>query len=146
MELSNIIKCKFGEAVLTKMSVILQDDGQGAYIAKWDESLGDMPDQDTLNMWEQEVQMQYIQSQFEDAMSVVVNSKPEEKGYDNIATLCSYTTSKNPQWKAEADAFIEWRDDLFAYAYQILADVQEGKIEIPNEQEFLDNAPQLVWP
>lgn len=33
------------------MQVIVQDEGQGPYIAKWDDSLGPKPDQITLDQW-----------------------------------------------------------------------------------------------
>lgn len=42
-------------------------------------------------------------------------------GYDSLVSAVSYANSTNPQFKAEAEALIEWRDKLWAEAYTIEA-------------------------
>lgn len=54
MHISDIIQLKFPEADLVN-KVILQDDGNGAYIAKWDDSLGNKPSHEDLNRWDIEL-------------------------------------------------------------------------------------------
>ena len=50
MVLSEILKLKF-PAINLVSQVRIQDDGQGPYIAKWDDSLGPQPDQAQLDQW-----------------------------------------------------------------------------------------------
>jgi hypothetical protein len=54
MNMSEIIQLKFPDVDFFNQ-VQLQDDGQGPYIKKWDESLGPIPDQAMLDAWEIEV-------------------------------------------------------------------------------------------
>jgi hypothetical protein len=51
MNIADIIKLKFPEVDLA-FQVNIQDDGQGPYIKKWDDSLGPKPDQAMLDAWE----------------------------------------------------------------------------------------------
>lgn len=44
--------------------IVLQDDGQGAYIARWSLEGIPMPSVDDLQQWEQEVSALYQQEQF----------------------------------------------------------------------------------
>lgn len=54
MNIAEIIKLKFPNADLLN-GVIIQDDGKGQYIKKWDDSLGPQPDQAQLDAWAIEV-------------------------------------------------------------------------------------------
>lgn len=42
-------------------------------------------------------------------------------GYNSIVAAISYTSSTNPQYKADADALNAWRDSYWAEAYTIEA-------------------------
>lgn len=54
MQINEILKLKFPQADFRK-DIILQDDGEGIYIAEWNEALGPLPDAAQLALWEQEV-------------------------------------------------------------------------------------------
>lgn len=54
MKLAEILQLKFPEADFFE-DILIQDDGQGAYIKKWNDALGPKPDQATLAKWEAEV-------------------------------------------------------------------------------------------
>lgn len=54
MNLAEIIQLKFPHINLDR-DVIIQDDGQGLYIKKWDDTLGPKPDQAQLDVWALEV-------------------------------------------------------------------------------------------
>lgn len=54
MNIAEILLLKF-PLEMGRGSIELQDDGQGPYIKKWDESLGPQPDQSQLNAWEAEL-------------------------------------------------------------------------------------------
>ena len=146
MKLAEIIPLVYPDAdMLTNVRV--QDNGEGQFIAYWDEGkLGPKPsEQDILDQMPT-VQLAFMQKQIEISIRELVEAKPLERGYDNVMTLSSYTTSGNAQWKAEADAFIAWRDSVFAYAYQTLADVQAELIPLPSLEDFMAGIPTLTWP
>ena len=50
MNISDILLLKFPQINLTSQ-VVIQDDGHGAYISKWDNSLGSQPTQADLDQW-----------------------------------------------------------------------------------------------
>lgn len=54
MNLADILILKFPGIDLIQQ-VKLQDDGNGPYIAKWDDTLGPKPTAEQLKVWEQEV-------------------------------------------------------------------------------------------
>lgn len=68
------------------------------------------------------------------------------KQYSTAVACASYVTSSNPQWAAEAAAFVHWRDDVFVYAINIMTQVQQGTMPCPTVQEFMDGLPVIVWP
>lgn len=60
MDIGTILKYKFPGIDLIRQ-VIIQDDGDGPYIKKWDNSLGPFPTTEILASWEQEYR-QYLKS------------------------------------------------------------------------------------
>lgn len=55
MNIGEILSFKFPNVDFTK-SVIVQDDGQGPYIKKWDNSLGPQPTSADLDQWAKEIE------------------------------------------------------------------------------------------
>jgi hypothetical protein len=92
------------------------------------------------------LQIVFLQKQIEQKLRELIETKPLERGYDSLMTLTSYVTSGNAQWKAEADAFIAWRDSVFDHAYQTLADAQAELIPLPSLEDFMAGMPTLTWP
>ena len=74
-----------------------------------------------------------------------LDEKARERQYDNALSITSYTSSTNAQWKAEADAFIAWRDAVFVYALGVLDTVQQGGSQ-PTVEEFIAGLPIMAWP
>lgn len=70
----------------------------------------------------------------------------QERQYDNRLTIAAYAMSTNPQWAAEAEAFIAWRDAALIYMFDQLADVEAGEIEPPTIESFIDGIPAIDWP
>lgn len=54
MNLADILLWKF-TGYIESGKIVVQDDGDGPYIAKWDESLGPIPTAEDLAAWELEV-------------------------------------------------------------------------------------------
>lgn len=85
-------------------------------------------------------------SDYEDAIQAHIDDAARSKLFRDGVTLASYTASTNPQWAAEAQAFVAWRDQVWADAYQELARVQGGEREQPTVGEIIDELPAINWP
>ena len=76
----------------------------------------------------------------ENGVQQYLDSKAHEKGYDNILSACSYAAVEN-QFQAEGIAFLKWRSDVWAYLYQVYADVQNGAPE-PTLETLIAGMPE----
>jgi hypothetical protein len=66
--------------------------------------------------------------------------------YSSAAHLATYVTSTNPDWAAEAVAFISWCDSVWLTAMSALNSAQE-KGEAPEELYlFIASLPTINWP
>lgn len=70
----------------------------------------------------------------------------QQRDYDDEQSICSYATSVNLTWKAEAETFIAWRDTVYEYAFLILSDVETGNIPAPSLVDFINALPVIIWP
>lgn len=84
--------------------------------------------------------------EYTELLELTVNNKAVEKSYKNGISCASYVASTNPQWAAEAKAYVAWRDAVYSYAYEVLNRVTNGEIEAPSIQDFLESLPILEWP
>lgn len=76
-----------------------------------------------------------------------VDAVARERHYASAVSLASYANSTVPQWRAEAEAFVAWRDAVWAYALAELASVQSGDRAAPETVEaFIEELPAIVWP
>ncbi|MFC0245834.1 hypothetical protein ACFOLL_12540 [Falsochrobactrum ovis] len=76
----------------------------------------------------------------------LIDTKAQEKDYDSGATLASYVSSTIPQWAAEAQAFVAWRDAVWLHALTELDKVQSGARSQPTIEGFLAELPTMEWP
>jgi hypothetical protein len=83
---------------------------------------------------------------YENAIQNLVDSTAREKQFRDGVTLASYTASTKPNWAAEAQAFVAWRDNVWSYAYGELAKVQAGTRPKPTVEKFLDEIARIAWP
>ena len=84
-----------------------------------------------------------IQKQLTDAVQSVLDSKARELNYDSCLSVCSYVDTGVAKFDAEGRAFRKWRSKVWEKGYEILDEVQEGKREIPTEEELLAELPEL---
>ena len=91
-----------------------------------------------------EEQQAFIQKQLTDAVQHVLDTKAQELNYDNCLSVCSYIDTGVARFDAEGKAFRAWRSAVWAKGYEILAEVQAGKREIPTEEELIAELPELV--
>ena len=85
-----------------------------------------------------------IQKQLTNSVQRVLDSKAQELLYDSCLSVCSYIDTGVAKFDAEGKAFRKWRSQVWAKGYEILAEVQEGKREIPTAEELIAELPELV--
>lgn len=69
------------------------------------------------------------------------------RNYYNILSACTYATSTNTTFAAEAQYCVEKRDETWATVYQIEADVIAGKRPAPTSYADIEaELPALSWP
>lgn len=91
----------------------------------------------------EEIEVQ-IQKRLTDAVQHVLDAKAQELNYDSCLSVCSYIDTGVARFDAEGKAFRAWRSAVWAKGYEILAQVQSGEREIPNEEDLLAELPELV--
>ena len=72
-----------------------------------------------------------------------LDTTAQERGYDNIVSLCTYATSTIPKFKLEGQAGVIWRDAVWSTCYEILAGVQAGTREVPTD--IISELPVMNW-
>jgi len=75
-----------------------------------------------------------------------LDTEARTRNYDGILSACTYATSTNLKFKAEADACVAWRDAVWDKCYDILTDVKNNVIPVPTAEEVIAQLPQIVWP
>lgn len=79
------------------------------------------------------------------AIQRLIDAQAQSRRYDNGNSLATYVTSSNPDWAAEAQAFVNWRDAVWVYAYTELDKVLSGEREQPSVEDFLKELPKIAW-
>jgi hypothetical protein len=80
------------------------------------------------------------------AIQRFVDGAASAKGYGDAIACASYVASTVEAWRAEALAFVAWRDAVWLFAYSLLAQVRAGDREAPSVEELLSELPEMVWP
>lgn len=75
-----------------------------------------------------------------------LDTTAQSKLYSDAVSCAAYVSSSVPQWAAEATAFVLWRDNVWAYAYNQLAAVTAGTRTQPTVSELVAELPSIVWP
>ena len=67
-------------------------------------------------------------------------------GYDNTYTCLSYLNSSDPIWKAEAEVFNVWRDQVWRKCHELLDRYMKGEIGEISFEELQKELPVIQWP
>lgn len=86
------------------------------------------------------------EADYQAAIVAMLDTKARERRYDSAGSIATYVASTNPAWAAEAQAFVAWRDAVWAYAYAQLDLVKDGERPQPSVEGFLKDLPVLTWP
>jgi hypothetical protein len=84
-------------------------------------------------------------SAYKSAFDSRLDEVAQQRQYDNRLTIAAYVSSSNPQWSAEAQAFIVWRDACLEYLFEQLSAVEAGTIDAPTVVEFIAGMPVIDW-
>ena len=74
-----------------------------------------------------------------------MDSTVQERNYDNIQSVCTYATSTNEKFRAEAEACIAWRDAVWTYCYRVIDDCIAGRRSVPTGEALVKELPVLEW-
>lgn len=80
------------------------------------------------------------------AIDNYVEESAKGRSYNGAAHLAGYAASTVPQWAAEAQAFVAWRDQVWQAAFAMLAQVEAGAIPSPTPAEAVAAMPAITWP
>jgi hypothetical protein len=80
------------------------------------------------------------------AMQAVLDTTARARNYDGILSACTYATSTVDKFRAEGQACVEWRDKVWAFGYDLLAQVDAGETPPPALADLATILPQMVWP
>ena len=75
-----------------------------------------------------------------------VNPNTGHQRYSSAQSCVSYINSTKPAWKAEAEAFVAWRDDVWEVAFAELAKVMAGERDQPSIEALIAELPKIAWP
>lgn len=92
------------------------------------------------------VPLPITQDEAQAIVSDFLNAGAKQKDYDSIISACTYALSSTPKYKAEGEACVLWRDQVWAKAYLILGDVQSGVRPPPTSAQLLSELPPIAWP
>lgn len=130
-------ECKGSESYwLEPNSTFIEPELKKGYICVWNGSEWEYKEPPTA----EEVQLkmtQFVQN--------FMDVKVQERGYDSILSACSYVNTGIERFDREGEICRVWRSAVWNKCYEILADVQSGKIGIPTEEDLIEMLPKLEW-
>jgi hypothetical protein len=82
---------------------------------------------------------------YQAAIDAHVQATAHARSYNDANSCASYVVSTVPAWRAEAEAFVAWRDQVYLETFEALAAVQDGA-PAPSVEGFVASLPAMVWP
>ena len=90
-----------------------------------------------------EVVMMELEEQYTSFVQNLLDVEAQKLGYDDCNSVCTYVDTGVQKFDDEGVAFRKWRSAVWAKGYELLAEVQAGKIEIPTEEALVEMLPKL---
>lgn len=87
-----------------------------------------------------------LKATFQSAIEAHVDQVARARNFRHADSARGHANSTVPAWKADADAFIAWADDVWLYAFTELAKVEAGERAVPEVEDFLAELPVIEWP
>lgn len=89
--------------------------------------------------------VEQVIAQMTRAIAAHVDAVAAQRNYDSGAHCASYVASTVPEWAAEAQAFVAWRDQVWIAALQ-LRDQMLAAQTVPTIPSVIAALPPMVWP
>ena len=89
--------------------------------------------------WE-DIPAEVVRGMIQSQVQEMVDGAARARGYRSGEACATYALSTNPKWKAEAKAFIAWRDDAWRRAFEMIENPPET-VEIA-----INSIPAIGWP
>ena len=86
-----------------------------------------------------------LEEHFTKLVQDFMDKTAQTRGYDNIASACSYANSTDTTFRAEGQACLAWRDSCWRRCYNIEDSVKAGLAAIPTDEALLSMLPALEW-
>jgi hypothetical protein len=83
-------------------------------------------------------------ARLEAALDRKLDEVAKEYRYESIRTMVTYATSEHPVFGNEGRAAVAYRDAVYAYGIQCIADVNAGLRTIPTEEELIAELPPFT--
>lgn len=88
-----------------------------------------------------------LKESYRQAVQAHIDATAGARGYGAGSTLAGYIASAVPLWQAEAQAFVAWRDDVWLFVFDTLAQIETGEMPPPESAEALiSDLPKVKWP
>lgn len=109
MNIIDILKAKYPDADFMR-GIVLQDDGEGAYIKEWNLPGKLRPSSETLKEWETDLDVLTLVNKAQlDIINAPIYEKLKQLDIDSIRSIRSKDSAKMAVWEAYAQ---ELRDKL----------------------------------
>jgi hypothetical protein len=103
---------------------------------------------------EEEISAKVVQLQLQAQIDIYrqavqrhIDTTAQSRQYENGFALASYVTSTVPSWRAEAEVFINWRDYVWVFVFDLLSQVEAGTEPPPESPAALiEMLPSIEWP
>ncbi|PZO17621.1 MAG: hypothetical protein DCF26_09335 [Burkholderiales bacterium] len=90
--------------------------------------------------------IEQMQAAFTAAIQNSLDEFAMSRGYDGILSACTYASSSVAKFAAEGRRAVDMRDQTWAAAYVLLAQVQAGTRAMPASlADIEDDLPKLEW-
>lgn len=88
-----------------------------------------------------------IQASFVQSIQRRLDDFARTRNYDSVLSACTYATSSVAKFRAEGQCAVDLRDQTWAAAYEILAEVLAGQRPMPASLADIEgDLPALEWP
>lgn len=74
-----------------------------------------------------------------------LDNQVKSKNYRSIESCCSYYSSSNSRYAADASNVIAWRDAVWEHYTQVINDYKNNLRSAPTPEELIAELPPLNW-
>ena len=87
-----------------------------------------------------------LRARYTAVLDMHIQETARNAAFVDALSLVSYAQSKNQVWKAQARAFLAWRDTVWEYAQEAFETLDPSQELESNLAAFIAGAPKINWP